>query len=53
MAPAQGLIVMAQLGRRTQHLAPRLAGLFLGLYLLSVIPLTVWSAAFLSMLGPF
>ena len=53
MAPAQGLIVMAQLSRQTQDLAPRLAALFLALYVTSVVPLTIWSAAFLLILGPF
>ena len=52
MAPAQGLVVMAQLGKRSQAMAPRLAALFLALYLLSVVPLTLWSAAFLTLLGP-
>ena len=52
MPPAQGLVVMAQLGEQTRAMAPTLALLFLLLYALGIVPLTLWSAVFLSAAAP-
>ena len=52
MAPAQGLVVMAQMGERMQSMVPRMAAMFLALYMLSILPLTLWPTAFLSLVGP-
>ena len=52
MPPAQGLVVMAQLGKQTQGLVPTLALLFLLLYALGIVPMTLWSAVFLSAAAP-
>ena len=52
MPPAQGLVMMAQLGDQTKALAPTLAVLFLLLYALGIVPLTLWCALFLSAAAP-
>ena len=51
MPPAQGLVVMMHLQEGTRPLAGRLASLLLRLYVLCIIPLSLWSALFLVSLG--
>lgn len=55
MPSAQNLVLLAQLRRGTQPLAPRLAALLLRLYAVAIIPVTLWMTAFayhLPMPGP-
>ena len=42
MPSAQNLVLLAQLRRGTQPLAPRMAALLLRLYAVAVIPVTLW-----------
>ena len=51
MPSAQNLALVVNLQKGTQFLAPKLAKLLLQLYVLSVLPVTVWVTLFVSSLG--
>lgn len=51
MPSAQNLTLVVNLQKKTQFLAPKLAKLLLQLYVLSVIPVTIWITFFVSSLG--
>ena len=51
MPSAQNLALVVNLQKSTQFLAPKLAKLLLQLYVLSVLPVTVWVTLFVSSLG--
>ena len=46
MPPAQNLVLLTNLREETRHLAPRLAGLLLRMYVLAIPPTTAWLTVF-------
>lgn len=46
MPSAQNLVLLAQLRRGTQPLAPRMAALLLRLYTFAIVPVTLWMTLF-------
>ena len=48
MPPAQNLALLVNLRKSTQFLAPRLAKLLLRLYVIAVIPVTLWITVFVT-----
>ena len=46
MPPAQNLVLLTNLREETRPLAPRLAGLLLRMYVLAIVPTTVWLTVF-------
>ena len=48
MPSAQNLVLLMQLRPATQPLAPRMAALLLRLYVLAIIPVTLWVTIFVA-----
>jgi hypothetical protein len=48
MPSAQNLVLLMQLRPATQPLAPRMAALLLRLYVLAIVPVTLWVTVFVS-----
>lgn len=48
MPPAQNLAVLVNLRSSTRFLAPKLAKLLLRLYVVAVIPVTLWVSVFVA-----
>ena len=46
MPPAQNMVLLTNLNERTRHLAPRVGGLLVRMYVLAVVPCTVWLTVF-------
>ena len=46
MPPAQNMVLLTNLTERTAHLAPRVGGLLVRMYVLAVVPCTVWLTVF-------
>lgn len=46
MPPAQNLVLLTNLREETRPLAPRLAGLLLRMYVIAILPTTVWLTVF-------
>ena len=46
MPPAQNLVLLTNLNEETRHLAPRLAGLLVRMYVLAILPTTLWLTVF-------
>lgn len=46
MPPAQNLVLLTNLNEKTRHLAPRIGGLLVRMYILAVVPCTVWLTVF-------
>ena len=45
------LVLLTNLKEETRHLAPRLAGLLLRMYVLAIPPTTVWLTVFMAAVG--
>lgn len=48
MPSAQNLVLLMQLRKSTQPLAPRMAALLLRTYALAIVPVTAWMIVFMS-----
>ena len=48
MPSAQNLVLLMQLRKSTQPLAPRMAALLLRIYAVAIIPVTAWITVFMS-----
>ena len=46
MPPAQNMVLLTNLNERTRHLAPRVGGMLVRMYVLAVVPCTVWLTVF-------
>ncbi len=48
MPSAQNLVLLMQLQKSTQPLAPRMAALLLRMYAFAIVPVTAWMTVFMS-----
>ena len=48
MPSAQNLVLLMQLRKSTQPLAPRMAALLLRIYAVAIVPVTAWITIFMS-----
>ena len=48
MPSAQNLVLLMQLRKSTQPLAPRMAALLLRIYAFAIVPVTAWITIFMS-----